>query len=390
MGKRAMRPLVVAAGAVVVAAGCNLGVARQPIDVPAVAVAGGDLNGDGNVDLATAGAGTVAVHLSDGAGAVTTTTYINDDPTGSSSYSGVEVLDGDGDGDLDLAVVRHYERIGGADVRLWPNDGSASFGDPRSLGGGGFVRGMAVGDVDGDGDDDLAFVDDVATWVASGNGSAPSTTVALSDSGGRGVGLADLDGDGLDDVVVGRSPLLPGGPSEPEVSVYFATGGGGFTAPVRYPTGSSLPLPEAVRVADVDADGALDLLVASISNAGSLADREARLSVLPGVGDGTFGAAEVVDRKFLDGSNVEVADVDADGALDVVLGGIEVLFGDGTGAFPDGHGLALSPGGDGYPTGGEPDAVAVDLDEDGVTDLAVANSRLDLFLNRLNGARDHD
>jgi hypothetical protein len=249
---------------------------------------------------------------------------------------------------------------------------------------------MAVGDVDGDGRDDLAFVDETATWVTSGNGAAPATTVSLPASGGHGVELADIDGDGLDDVVVGLWDPLPTG--QPGVSVHLAIAGGGFAAPLSYPTGSSLPEPQALRVADIDADGAVDLLVSNSYTSGSIAQREARVSVLPGLGDGTFGAAEVVDRRFIDGSDVEVADIDGDGALDVVLGGAEVLFGDGTGAFLDGHGLALSTGGDGYPYGGPPnapDAVAVDLDEDGVTDLAVANARLDLFLNRLDGARDH-
>jgi hypothetical protein len=376
MGRKRRAALVLAGGAVAtVAAGCHLGMPRRTVDVAATAVATGDLNGDGVPDLATVGGGTVAVHLSDGAGSVETTTYVNEDPTGSTYYSGVEILDGDADGDLDVAVVQYYERVGGADLRLWPNEGTGALGDGVAWGGGAFVRGMAVGDVDGDGADDLAVTDEYATRVSSGNGGGPATVVELPDSGGWAVEMADLNGDGLEDVMAGRSPVLPGGPPGPSVTVFLATAGG-FSPPVLYPTGSSLPLPDSLRAGDMDGDGRLDLVVGS-TDADS---RPGEVSVLLGAGGGAFGPALVADAfPSNDATDLEVADLDTDGWLDVVVSGTHVLFGDGAGGFADDH--SILAGGDG--------AVA-DLDGDGVMDVAAARPVLYLFLNRLDGARDHD
>lgn len=150
-----------------------------------------------------------------------------------------------------------------------------------------------------------------------------------------------------------------------------------------------MPFVDSLRVADVDGDGVVDVLVGSTT--ASTPPSEAIVTVLPGLGDGTFGPALVDDEiPISTATDIEVTDIDADGALDAVVSGSRVLFGDGAGGFADDHVLALSPGGDGYPVVRGPDAVAVDLDGDEVTDLATAGARVDLFLNRLDGARDHD
>jgi hypothetical protein len=316
---------------------------------------------------------TVAVHLSNGEGEVQTTTYERFDPPGQDHrYSDVAVVDGDDDGDIDLAVADFDWQLWTADIALWLNDGTGVLGDRVPFGGGPhYVREMAVGDVDGDGADDLVAADEWATRVTIG-GPSPAI-VELPTSGAYTVELVDVDADGLDEMVIGRprAPTQPA-PTYYGVAVYRSTGVG-FAAPVEY----ELPVlhggaPTSVRAGDVNGDGAQDLVV-GLSGSGMLA-------VVPGLGDGTFGPEELADEWTLPSvADVELADFDTDGFLDAIVRGRLVMFGDGTGGFAAVHSV-LADG----------DSAVLDLDGDGVMDVATASPVLYLYLNRLDGARDHD
>ncbi|MGH7731307.1 MAG: FG-GAP repeat domain-containing protein, partial [Candidatus Eiseniibacteriota bacterium] len=127
---------------------------------------------------------------------------------------------------------------------------------------------------------------------------------------------------------------------------------------LSFDTGS---VPHSVAIADVDADGRLDLAVA---NSGSHT-----VTVLLGNGDGTFGSR----ADFGAGSyprSVAIADLNADGQADLAVANsgshtVTVLIGNGDGTFG-----ATSD----YDTGMDPYSVAIaDLNADGRPDLAVAN-----------------
>jgi len=384
-GHTARRSLALVALAAVAVAGCNLGAPRQTVAVDAAGLAAGDLNGDGVVDLATAGRGTVAVHLSDGAGGVETTTYVNDDPTGSAYYSGVEVVDGDSDGDLDVVVVQYYERIGGSDIRMWPNDGTGALGAGVPFGGGAFVLDMATGDIDGDGADDLAFVEDFATRITSGNGMAAATTIELPEGGGSGVEMADVDSDGFDDVLVaGWTHSDPGDPAS--VRLYRATPTG-FDPPVDVPVGGLQVVSRAVWGSDLDGDGHIDIVTIN-GPTNPVPAHQGEVAVVFGDGEGTFSSPVVTPGiPRVDGHlELDTGDIDDDGFADVVLahpGGVRVMFGDSTGALADPH--VLNPS-----DGGAAGVEVLDVDGDGVDDVVTTGTRLDIFPNRLDGARTHD
>ncbi len=197
---------------------------------------------------------------------------------------------------------------------------------PISYTAGASPAGIAVGDFNGDGRDDMAVVN---------NAAAGTVTVMLSSSTGGflpGVSYAagansveaavgDLNGDGkLDLVVVGGS----------SVSVLLGNGDGTFRAAVSY----AAQTPHSVQLGDFNGDGKLD--VATVSGAFGVAVDSA--SVFLGNGDGTLQPR--IDTPLPgDNINVVLGDYNHDGHLDMAVsdttsvGTINVLHGHGDGTF---------------------------------------------------------
>jgi hypothetical protein len=140
----------------------------------------------------------------------------------------------------------------------------------------------------------------------------------------------------------------------------------GFTTPVNYPVG---PAPVAVVTADLNKDGALDIIT---SNAGTYDSAGAYvggsgISVLLGLKDkhgnptGTFGPARNYDVG--PSASLIVADLDGNGTRDIVTASGSVLLGNGDGTFRVGP--TYTGGLFSYVT-------AADLNGDGKTDLITA------------------
>lgn len=219
---------------------------------------------------------------------------------------GLAAGDVDGDGDFDL-----FAAATGAVNLLWVEntvgDGSAwskhtidtSFDAAVSV---------AAGDVDGDGDVDVvgaANADHDITWWENSAGDGSAWTrhdIDTAYTGASAVALADVDRDGhLDVLAVGA---LNG-----EVTWFENSSGDGSTWAENTLT-TSWTGARAVFGADLDGDGDTDLLTT-----GDL-DEVAWWENTNGVGTGW--SEQTIDGAFLDGSGVAAGDVDGDGDLDVV------------------------------------------------------------------------
>lgn len=294
--------------------------------------------------------------------------------------AGVAVLDLEADGDLDLAFAQGLGSLAelvrgpGADLEVFANDGRARFERRPGPGLSGWWTGLAAGDVDGDGDQDL---------VAAAFG---DLVLLLQDGDGR---LAPVAEAGLlpEDATARGARLVPGAPREPGRFPWWAT---------------------SVALVDLDRDGALDLYVGQYLELDPLRPPggeigEGALSfpctwkghrvfcgprglepqpdrVLRGLGTGAF--ADATERWLPDhvaGFTLAVGacDADGDGDTDVYVANDSsanlMLVNQGDGRLLDfalQSGVALSL--DGEPQAGMGVAFG-DVDRDGLMDLAVTN-----------------
>jgi hypothetical protein len=282
------------------------------------ALAAGDVDGDGDLDLLIARTGQDALWHNDGTGRFTEAAGAL--PADGDDSLAVALADLDGDGDLDLALGNH------GPARLLRNDGGGTFTPAPSTPPDRTARTPAVllRDVDGDGDVDafLAGADTrSALWLNDGAGAFVDATSPPWPESHTVVAVADLDADGDPDLLAAANGAL---------WLLRGSGGGAFLPPA--PTPLTTPGTDALTTAlgDVDGDGDPDVLVgANGTNPRLLENR----------GGGVF--ADVTSTRLQAGNRgttaVVLTDLDGDGDLDGVLGNSRdwsmLLTNDGAGTF---------------------------------------------------------
>ncbi len=281
----------------------------------------------------------------------------------------------DGDGDLDLVIPNatgFFSPPGAEPFRVLMNDGKATFTPHPTLSFTGPVRVAVVGDLDGDGDQDLYAPSAGGTadklFINDGKGGfADEATTRLpantaSHSGGARAVDVDSDGD-LDLFVAGGYAA----PDSPLAFLYLNDGAGKFTdATAGLPMSGQGSDPDDVELLDFDRDFDVDVLINAHSGKSSLWQNE---------GDGTFSDATSKLAGGADGYhyNPSACDVDGDGDLDVWVDNIgpgygeQLLINSGDGTFADETAARVS----GNPGADDNGVVCVDVDLDGDFDAVV-------------------
>ena len=337
----------------------------------ASSIATADLTGQGRTDLLIGNAlsADVSVLLDDGAGGYAEPFQVFIPATPNIYYVAIAAGDVDGDGHPDLVATGLSN-----EVYVFHGNGDGTFAEPAAfgVGDGDWPHAIAIADLDGDGNADIATANNttgnVSVLLGDGSGSFPVATNFSVGANPVAMGVDDVTGDGLLDIVTANAGSL-------DVSVLAGDGAGGFGRASSYPVGPDAE-PFGIATGDIDGDGTADVVVANAGSDGSEfppPELPGSVSVLVADGAGALAAAVQYPLGPDEGraEGVAIGDITGDGNADIavsrpIANGVTVLAGDGSGAF---GGAAL------YPVSVGPSPVALaDATHDGKLDVIAANA----------------
>ena len=313
-----------------------------------------------------------------GGGAITSSTFETKVDFAENSPASIAIGDLDRDGKPDLAVTN----FSGNSVSVFRNTSisgsitNSSFAAKVDFATGNYACDVMIGDLDGDGQPDLAITNGNSNTVSvfrntGTSGSITSSSFATKVDFATGnapnrIVIGDLDGDGKPDLALTNDVSNT-------ISVFRNTStsgsitGSAFATKVDFATGST---PYGIAIADLDGNGKPDL--AAVSNGSNIVSVFRNTSVSGSITSTSFASK----MDFATGSapaGIAVGDLDGDSKPDLVVtntGSNTVSVFQNTSTSGS---ITFAARVD-FTTDNHPDGIAIsDLDGDGKVDLAVTN-----------------
>ncbi len=311
------------------------------------------------LDLVTANEGTNTISVLLGNGDGTFQTPVN--YTVGSNPIALAIGDLNGDGKPDLAVANY----GSSTVSVLLGNGDGTFQNAVTYNVQSNPRGVAIANLDGKNGNDLVVANwssrSVSVLLNQGNGTFQSAVNYTVGNNPGNVTVADLNGDGKLDVITPNN-------SDDTVSVLPGNGDGTFGTAITLSTGSSTN-PIDVVATDLNGDGKLDLATANNGN-GTVSVLLNQGTAGAALQASTFAAAVSYGSGGNSPYHLVATDLNGDGKMDLAVADygssrVGVLLGNGDGTLQPVSSYSVS----GNPIG----ITAGDFNGDGLTDLATAN-----------------
>jgi FG-GAP-like repeat len=291
-------------------------------------VAVADFNGDKILDIAAVDYSNNIVDIFQGNGNGTFTQTASYATGGSASNTSPAIIltgDFNNDGYPDLAIANYNSQ----NITVLLNNGAGAFLPPVAYGTGGYPYDMVAVDVNGDGVLDLVATDtnpgSIAVLLGNPDGTFQPASVSATAYNYLGnLAVGDLNGDGIPDLAFAIDDIVTG---TYEIAVAQGVGNGTFQSPVLFSTtmqninlgGAYGPYPGDIKMFDFNGDGKTDLLYTN--------EEYGTVGVLLNTGTNPFAPGMFYDPIEYPGGNhaayMALADVNQDGAMDVVVAGDE-------------------------------------------------------------------